>query len=179
MWKSWGRGYSLFTVTPWKVIKLAVSPYSGRANTPIMKRKNRETQTPNLKFHVWHLGLLVASSVTRAWADSALPALLLVEHVGSFGSVLLSVYSFPQQMSRVSGTSCILRFPFQFRLSLHSFMDGLLRSSLQRHQPCYMLPGLWDFLNLSVSLITYSLMHRKYSQNHHEYNISFWCQLKR
>lgn len=126
-----------------------------------------EIQAPNLKFHVWHLGLLVASSMTRAWDGSAFPALTLVEHVGSFGSVSLSVYSFPQQMSRVSGTLCILRFPFQFRLSPHSFMNGLLRSSLQRHQPCHMSPGLWDFLNHAVRLITYSLMHRKYSQNHH------------
>lgn len=59
-------------------------------------------------------------------------------------------------MSHTSGSSNILGFPFQLRLSLHSSGRSLLRSSLQKYHRCYLLPGLCDFLNIAVSLIIYS-----------------------
>lgn len=87
------------------------------------------------------------SSLRVSLGGSALPALLLVAHVTCglfwFGSTRCPQLGFAQQMSHTSGSSNILGFPFQLRLSLQSSERSLLRSSLQKSHPCYLLPGLW------------------------------------
>lgn len=97
----------------------------------------------------------IMSSLRVSLGGSALPALLLVAHVTCglfwFGSTWCPQLGFAQQMSHTSGSSHILGFPFQLRLSLHSSERSLLRSSLQKSHPCYLLP-----VNLAVSLIIYS-----------------------
>lgn len=75
-----------------------------------------------------------------------------MSHAGSFGLVLLSIHN----LALPSRCLTLLGFPFQLRLSLHSSGRSLLRSFLQKYHPCYLLPGLCDFLNIAVSLIIYS-----------------------